>query len=1155
MYRRSICLMILLGVLGLTTNASAGLVGHWWLNDGSGTIAADSSGNGNDGTLIGEPQWAEQGIAFDGVDDWIDMGNPDQLPDGAAPRSICAWVMTQSLAGGWRAAVAYGSPAGSQSNGFAQNTATLSGFGYGNDLQVLNFFEIGVWYHLCLTYDGTTAVLYSNGEELMSEAKSWDLVRGFARIGRQVNTAAEFWSGGIYDVRIYDHVLAPDEILEAMRGKPELSASPIPDDKAIDVPRDVVLAWTPGKFADTHDVYFGTSQDDVNDASKADSLGVLVSQEQDANAFDPDGVLEFGQTYYWRIDEVNAAPDKTVFKGGLWSFTVEPLAYPVENITATSNGASDPGISATNLVNGSGLNADDQHSVSSADMWVASPGDEPLQIQFELDRAYKLHQMLVWNYNVEFELLLGFGIKEVTVEYSENGTDWAVLGDAELARATAQADYTANTAVDLQGVTARFVRLTVNSGYSILPTPQYGLSEVRFMHIPIFAREPQPADGATTEDANVVLNWRAGREAAEHQVYLGTSVGQTAQWKIDFQGGANHNDTYGQTDPVNMAEDGVTWNIFEVPALDAEYPGPVSIAEGPTSLDLLDAQGNAAGVVFTDLNDAWAWSGSADQQSQPMAGDYLLILGSFGVDCNPSSWEITGLSPASDYELTFHHAANDAADRGCNFTANGIAAQVTGAADTATITVTTNNAGTISGDVNSDGFGEGNWAGLVIAGAPAVELALVDTVDDTTFSAIDLIYGQTYFWQIVEVNEVEVPSTHTGPLWRFNTPDYAVVDDFESYTDDIDAGEAIFLTWIDGYEAPANGSMVGHIEAPFAETIIVHGGSQSMPIFYDNTGTSISEAELALAGQDWTAGNVQTLSLYISGAAGNSGQLYLKINNTKVLYDGDSSDITGAMWRPWNIDLSAVGGNMSNVTLLTIGIEGAGAQGVVYIDDIRLYPKALEYLTPTEPDTAGLVAHYALDGNVADSSGNGYDGVENDDPSYGDGVDGQAIRLDGIGDFVDFGEPAGWPEGTEPRSLCGWGMTSSVATGWRWMLAYGSGATSQAMFIGMNGTGLYGGGYGDDLSAAELWTINEWHHVGLTYDGAIARLYADGVEVASAVKNWNLNPSRAHIGRQVNDAAEFWDGMVDDVRLYGEALSAEEIAWIAGKRAPMHKPL
>ena len=123
------------------------------------------------------------------------------------------------------------------------------------------------------------------------------------------------------------------------------------------------------------------------------------------------------------------------------------------------------------------------------------------------------------NYNVQFEMILGFGLKDVTVEYSENGADWTALGDVEFVRATGKDTYVHNTVVDLQGVPARFVRLTVNSGWGMMA--QYGLSEVRFTYIPVQAREPQPADGTTEVEPDTVLSWRAGREAVEHQVYLG----------------------------------------------------------------------------------------------------------------------------------------------------------------------------------------------------------------------------------------------------------------------------------------------------------------------------------------------------------------------------------------------------------------------------------------------------------------------------------------------------------------------------------------------------------------------------------------------------------------------------------------------------------
>jgi hypothetical protein len=96
---------------------------------------------------------------------------------------------------------------------------------------------------------------------------------------------------------------------------------------------------------------------------------------------------------------------------------------------------------------------------------------------------------------------------------------------------------------------------------------------------------------------------------------------------------------------------------------------------------------------------------------------------------------------------------------------------------------------------------------------------------------------------------------------------------------------------------------------------------------------------------DWTTNGIRSLSLYFYGAAGNTGQLYVKINNTKILYDGPAVNLLRPSWQLWSIDLSQAG-NVSNVRSLTIGVEGAGATGVVYIDDIRLYPEVFDYISP-----------------------------------------------------------------------------------------------------------------------------------------------------------------------------------------------------------------
>ncbi|MGE5296280.1 MAG: LamG-like jellyroll fold domain-containing protein, partial [Solirubrobacterales bacterium] len=275
---------------------------------------------------------------------------------------------------------------------------------------------------------------------------------------------------------------------------------------------------TSGRFAQTHNVYLGISAADVNQASVSSPLGVLVSQGQDINSFDP-GRLELGQTYYWRVDEVNGTADNTVFAGNIWSFTVEPYSYPIAGVTATASSATkDMGPDKT--VDGSGLDEADRHSTTSTDMWLSAKGaEQPAWVQYEFSRAYKLDKMLVWNSNQLLEAILGVGAKGVTVEYSADGQNWSALGDFEFAQASASPDYTADTTVVFNGVTAKFVKLTISSNWGGL-LAQYGLSEVRFYYVPVMAREPQPADDAADVNPQVTFSWRAGREAASHRVYV-----------------------------------------------------------------------------------------------------------------------------------------------------------------------------------------------------------------------------------------------------------------------------------------------------------------------------------------------------------------------------------------------------------------------------------------------------------------------------------------------------------------------------------------------------------------------------------------------------------------------------------------------------------
>jgi hypothetical protein len=261
------------------------------------------------------------------------------------------------------------------------------------------------------------------------------------------------------------------------------AAEPIPE--ATDVPRNVILSWVSPWFSQTHDVYFGTSFEDVDRADRDHPLGLLVSEGQTATTCDPEGLLEFGRTYYWRVDEVNAPPDSTISKGDVRSFTVEPYGYRITTpIKATASSFSNVLSGPEKTIDGSGLDLLDQHSTSSSQMWLRKKSQTPVWIKYEFDRLYSLHQMWVWNANQPSELDVGLGAMTVTIEYSTDGTTWTAFdGVPQFAQAPGEPNYVHNTTVDFGGVQAKYVRLTITSNWGG-KTVQYSLSEVRFFYIP-----------------------------------------------------------------------------------------------------------------------------------------------------------------------------------------------------------------------------------------------------------------------------------------------------------------------------------------------------------------------------------------------------------------------------------------------------------------------------------------------------------------------------------------------------------------------------------------------------------------------------------------------------------------------------------------------
>ena len=481
-----------------------------------------------------------------------------------------------------------------------------------------------------------------------------------------------------------------------------------------------------------------------------------------------------------------------------------------------------------------------------------------------------------------------------------------------------------------------------------------------------YALGPDPKDGALIEDTWVTLGWSAGDYAVSHDVYLGDNYDDVSNATPDsdvFQG--NQGTTfyvagfpgfaypeglvpgttyYWRIDEVNDADPNSPWKgdvwSFSIPPKTAYNPDPPDGAEfvdpnaptlswtpgfgaklhtvyfGDNFDDVNDAVGGAPGglavyspgilerekvyywrvdefdAVATYKGDVWSFTTpGAVGNPQPAYGAVEVPLNAI------LSW--TPADSAASHELYF-----------------GMDEETVRNADT----------------------GSPEYKGAKALGDERYDPGLLES-------------DVTYYWHVDEVDGQG--NTSTGPLWIFTTGDFLLVDDFESYTDDDAAGEAIWQTWIDGFGVPDNGSQVGNLLPPYAEQTVVHGGSQSMPLLYTNeAGVTNSEASMTLTAlRDWTQAGVAELSLWFRGGSDNAAEpLYVAISNSAgapavVTYD-DPSAATVRSWTLWLVPLQAFadqGINLTDVDQIAIGLGakagGAtpGGSGTIFVDDIRLY--------------------------------------------------------------------------------------------------------------------------------------------------------------------------------------------------------------------------
>ncbi|UCH90031.1 MAG: LamG domain-containing protein, partial [Thermoplasmata archaeon] len=620
-------------------------------------------------------------------------------------------------------------------------------------------------------------------------------------------------------------------------GGPVLTASnPSPADGALHVDTWVNLGWYPGDTAVSHDVYLGDNYDDVNAGAErtfqGNQVGTFFVAGFPGMPF-PDGLAP-GTTYYWRIDEVEA-DGTTKHKGNVWSFTIpSQIAYNPDPPDGAGFVDTEVTLNWTEGLNVKlnyiyfGDNFDDvKNATVGTPLGTTSYTPDTL----ELDKTYywrvdefdgaTMHRGDIWSFTTLPDIpitdpnLVGWWKFEAdsgtkAIDFSGHGNHGTIIDNVQWVPGQF------NLALEFLGD---------DQGHVELPTGMVDTTK-----------------GSVTMWVNTDLTGNEG------MFWYGTETdgdgfGDQLEIHIHNQdagtlGFAIEGSTDVRLDGPLLAGAGwihvaATWDLTDGCRLYAngeqvDFVGHNNTVANLNTIRLGRPVGTGNGNRYHDglMDDVrlFDYAISAAQVSEIMAkGEDPLRAGS----PNPRNSSLVSIELAIPLSWS---AGENASEHDIYFGTDRDA--VANADETDTTNVYRGRQGATSYNPPE---------GVEWGGGP-------------------------YYWRIDEINTDGTISK--GSLWSFTVADFIVIDDFESYND-IDEGEPgsnrIYNAWVDGYSDPTNGSQAGHLDPPFYEDTIVHGGNKSLPLYYDNA-VGKSEVTLTLTDKrNWTVNGVTTLSIWFIG--------------------------------------------------------------------------------------------------------------------------------------------------------------------------------------------------------------------------------------------------------------------------------------------------
>jgi len=865
MFRRLICLTSCVVVLALAGNVAAQLDpdavtdGHVYLFENVGNNVPDDSANSNAGNLIGSPQVVDspkgKALQFNGTSDGVhlpdsamigntgthqnrtviavfncaDVTKSDKqvvFDEGGYTRGLSIYVYDGLAYGaGWNKGGDYtpewspgafiSAPIGSNEWHVVAIVLRDGGVGQEDD-------KFEMW------MDG---VLIGKGPGGELRGHSNDNGIGYAKenvVFHDGNGSADghYYEGMIDEIWILNTALTEAELSGlALRRHPNAS-SPAPADGDIFEATWANLAWKPGGFAVSHDVYFGTGLEDVNNGVEGTFVGNVGSPAQIVGFAGfpvPEGLVP-GTSYYWRVDEVNDANAASPWKGDVWSFTVPSrTAYNVVPADGAKFQIPDLTLSWT-----PGFDAKLHHLYFGDDAAAVDAGGAtykgPLADTSYVPGTLESGKTYYWRVD-EFD---GFATHKGDVLSFQIKPDIPIT-DPDL---------------------ICWWQLDEGQGTDVLDWSGHGNDAP-------FTGEPQWVEGydGTALNFNGISDSVTARLEAE-ETWQAYTVAVWAKANVLWQSNnscvfANHT-TY-DVDTPSMQISFDTMNNYQ-------YHGSVDEIIGPVTTAWVHLAVACDGLTTTVY-----YNGNLVSTMATGAGDPVFAKFAIGINRAEDNWFDGAVDDLRVYNRVLTQeeiqlvlridplrAWNASPDDGSTPEMDTATPLIWSPGDSASSHEVylglDEDAVTAADTSDNTGVYRGSQAGTSFTPAEGVEWG-----------------GGPYYWRVDENNSDGTVTT--GRVWSFAVADFILVDDFQSYTDNDADNEAIWQAWVDGFGVPTNGSQVGYVLPPYAERTIVNGGGQSMPLAYDNTaGVRNSEAVLALtAPRDWTKHGVGVLSLWFRG--------------------------------------------------------------------------------------------------------------------------------------------------------------------------------------------------------------------------------------------------------------------------------------------------